>query len=531
MGSGSEAGSTGNVDPAICSANTAARFIRAIAAAYGDAPAIMLRHDDGGTLQEISFAELERRSAKLARGLISRGLGKGSRIGFIHGNGPDFAVAMFAIARAGGVAIPISTMLKAGELVRVLRQSDIAGLMMQRSLLGHDYVDRLCQALPELIAAGSSNLHISRVPYLRWITCSGPHLPASISDTEALFAGGGVSDELLAEIESEVHPTDQVIEIYTSGSMALPKGVRHDHGPFFFRADYLRKMIAPPSHAEVPCFLPMFWVGGLMMSLLPNLAAGSVTLCSEAMPTSSRSAIGSVLAKEDLAAMAGTNPPWALGMSETLGPYAYGNEFRAPGRPVCAPLDNIAERFDVRVVDQDGRHVADGDVGEIQVRGYALSPGLHKVERERFYTADGFYRTGDMGLSEGSRIHFVGRDGDMIKTAGSNVSPAEVEMEMQALEGVHAAYVAGLPDAERGQLLVAAVISRSGHGTLDFASLREQLRQRLSPYKVPRAFVQITHDEVPMLVSNKVSRRHIAELIAQRLGMETEHMSAGSIAG
>jgi acyl-CoA synthetase (AMP-forming)/AMP-acid ligase II len=105
----------------------------------------------------------------------------------------------------------------------------------------------------------------------------------------------------------------------------------------------------------------------------------------------------------------------------------------------------------------------------------------------------------------------------MIKTAGSNVAPAEVEMEMQALEGVHSAYVVGLPDAERGQLVVAAVVPREG-ATLDFAEIEGKLRKQLSSFKVPRAYIQIAREEVPLLHSNKVARRQIATMIAVRLG-------------
>jgi acyl-CoA synthetase (AMP-forming)/AMP-acid ligase II len=207
-------------------------------------------------------------------------------------------------------------------------------------------------------------------------------------------------------------------------------------------------------------------------------------------------------------------------MSETLGPYAWGDELRLPGYPLCAPLDHIADRYEVRVADSEDRPVPDGGTGEIQVRGYALTPGLHKIERSEFFTPDGFYHTGDMGIVEGSRIHFVGRDGDIIKTASANVSPAEVEMEMQELEGVHSAYVLGLPDKERGQLLVAAVVPRE-RAELDFQHIERQLRERLSSYKVPRAYVAIAREEVPMLHSNKVSRRQFAALIAAKLGRET----------
>jgi acyl-CoA synthetase (AMP-forming)/AMP-acid ligase II len=216
--------------------------------------------------------------------------------------------------------------------------------------------------------------------------------------------------------------------------------------------------------------------------------------------------------------MAQSKPYWALGMSETFGPYSHGDVLRVPGYPLCAPLDHIAEGIELRVADENDHQVSDGKIGEIQVRGDAVSPALHKLGRDGYFTKDGFYRTGDRGLVDGHRVHFVGRDGDMIKAAGSNVSPAEVELEMQQLEGVHNAYVVGLPDAERGQLVVAAVVPRDG-AVLDFTDIQAQLKQRLSSYKVPRRFVAIAREEVPVLHSNKVSRRLMEALIAEKLGM------------
>jgi acyl-CoA synthetase (AMP-forming)/AMP-acid ligase II len=450
--------------------------------------------------------------------LIAFGVGKGARVGLIYGNGPNFAIVLAAISRIGAIAIPISTLAKSNELVRILRQSDVAGLFVQRHLLGNDYVDRLCEALPELRAGAGAELRIPRAPYLRWVVSTGAALPATIHDTSVLATRAStVSEDLLVHIESEVHPSDQMIEIYTSGSMALPKGVNHAHGPVLFRTHYLRSMLSLERGKEVKAWLPMFWVGGLMMYLLPNWEVGAVTVCTEGTSTNNRVAIGSVLAHEDLNAAARLPPYWGLGMSETLGPYSYGDEVRVPGYPLCTPMDHIADRYEVRLVDEEGKPVAEGTPGEIQIRGYAVTRGLHKIEPSEHFEPDGFFRTGDVALVEGGRMHFVGRDGDMIKTAGSNVSPAEVEMELQQLDGVHSAYVVGLPDGERGQLVVAALIPREG-ARLDVKQIETQLRQRLSSYKVPRAYVVITHDEVPMLISNKVARRQLERMLARKLG-------------
>lgn len=497
-------------------AATFPQFVRAAAAAYADDPAITLQRP-GLPDETLSFAEIEAQSARLARALVARGAGKGTRIGFIMGNGPAFAVTLAAIARIGAIAIPVSTVSRANELVRILRQSDIAGLIVQRSLLGKDYVERMCEAVPALGEGGSPHLRLSELPYLRWIVSTGEALPASVLPMDELLAGAeSVGEVLLWAIEAEVHPSDQMIEVYTSGSMALPKGVRHNHGPILFRTHFLRGKLPIRRGGASAAAIPMFWIGGLMMTLLPNWAAGATTLCTEGTSPNSRFAQGTVLAEEDLKLRQNASIHWALGMTETLGPYAWGDELRAAGYPLCPPLDHIADRFEVRVA-QDGKAVPEGVTGEIQIRGYALTPGLHKIERSEHFEPDGFYRTGDLGVVEGERIHFVGRNADMIKTARSNVSPAEVEMEMLRLDGVHSAYVLGLPDDERGQIVVAAVVPREG-ADLDFAAMERALRANLSSFKVPRAFVAIAREEVPMLVSNKVAKRELAAMVTARLG-------------
>ena len=270
-------------------ATTFAQFVRAAAAAYGDDVAITLKGDTISN-DAITFTELDRKSAEMARGLLARGVGKGTRIGFIYGNSPTFAVIFAAIARIGAVAVPISTLLKSNELVRVLRQSDVAGLIVQRKLLGHDYVDRLCDALPDLRTSANAELRLAQTPYLRWVLSSGEGLPAAIGDVGTLYkAAASVSEALLAEVESEVHPADQLMEVYTSGSMALPKGVRHNHGPVVFRTSWIRAISGVQRGAQMPATLPFFWVGGMIMMLFVGWEIGARRIVQKARrPTAKR---------------------------------------------------------------------------------------------------------------------------------------------------------------------------------------------------------------------------------------------------
>jgi acyl-CoA synthetase (AMP-forming)/AMP-acid ligase II len=222
--------------------------------------------------------------------------------------------------------------------------------------------------------------------------------------------------------------------------------------------------------------------------------------------------MGSVLDDAAKAMMAKSRPWWALGMTETLGPYSWGDELRAPGYPLCAPLDHITPGYELRVVRADGSPVAEYEAGEIQLRGYAVTRRLYKANPKDHFTDDGYLRTGDMGIYEGARLHFVGRHGDMIKTAGSNVSPAEVEWELQQFAEIESAYVLGVPDAEKGQIVVAVVVAAEGIDP-EFAKITNQLRERLSSYKIPRRFWSIDRREIPLLPSNKINRRELTAIL------------------
>lgn len=133
----------------------------------------------------------------------------------------------------------------------------------------------------------------------------------------------------------------------------------------------------------------------------------------------------------------------------------------------------------------------------------------HKRSREESFDADGWFHTGDLvRVDEDGFVYFLGRLGSMIKTAGANVSPGEVEKAIANVAGL-VAHVVGVPDAERGQVVAAAVLADEGQ-EFDEADLRERLRTELSAYKIPRRFIVLT--ELPLMSSGKVDVRRLVGL-------------------
>jgi acyl-CoA synthetase (AMP-forming)/AMP-acid ligase II len=142
--------------------------------------------------------------------------------------------------------------------------------------------------------------------------------------------------------------------------------------------------------------------------------------------------------------------------------------------------------------------------------------GLYKRERADVFDADGWYRTGDRGYFRDGWFFFTGRHSDLIKTAGANVAPAEVERVLMAYPDVKLAFVVGVADEDRGQEVVALVVPWRIDTTTgaaieppEPAELQQRLRSEVSSYKVPRRVFLIGDEDVPWLISQKVDRRAV----------------------
>jgi acyl-CoA synthetase (AMP-forming)/AMP-acid ligase II len=532
-------------------------FLQQLTDRFGPRTLIVL--DD----RRMSFAEADEQSARLARGLLSSGIGKGSRVGVLMPNGPDWLLAWLAATRIGAVLVPLNTFFQTRELAWILRHADVQSLLTVSRFLNHDYIERLEAAAPGLAECSGLPLHIASLPSLRsvfvWGECdrkwarSGPDLIRSAGDDPA------IDEAFLAAIEEDVHPADPMLVMYSSGSTADPKGAIHTQGSVIRHSYNLSSTRALTTEDRVWSPMPFFWVGGFVFAMLGNMHAGATTLCEEIFDPETTLAFlerervtvalgwphfGKALAdhptrpQRDLSSLRSGNVPDllppevvpadpelrqnALGMTETCGPHTWTQTEGTLPESLRASFGVAVEGVDHKVIDPEtGETLPTGELGEICVRGYNLMQGLHKVERESVFAPDGFYHTGDAGyFDERGVLYFKARLGEMIKSGGANVTPSEVEQVLMLIPEVKQAYVVGVDDDERGQVVEAAVVLENDAEASGDA-LRAQMKQELSAYKVPRHVFVYPDGALPFTDTGKIDKRKLSALLQERIAAQS----------
>jgi acyl-CoA synthetase (AMP-forming)/AMP-acid ligase II len=499
------------------------------------------------TGRHVTYAEAEHASRALAGELLAAGVGKGTRVGILLPQAPEWVLAYLAIGRVGGVAVTISTFAKPFELAKILAHSDIALLLTVPRLLGRDVGAELERALPALADSGEparpGPLRLVAAPHLRAVWMLGDSAPGWARALDpAAGAPLAVPDELLAAVEATVHPADPLLIVYTSGTTSEPKGVLHTHGALVRHGENLRRMGVAREGDRIYGGMPFFWVGGVSYTLGPTLHVGATLLLQErfspagALEFMEREKATTLtgwstlvqgmlnhpdLATRDLSALrqplgSRGRPRSGLGMTETAASYLYFPPGDGPIPDDPRASGEVMEGFEVRIVDALGRPLPTGAEGVIAVRGYSVTVGLVRRERHEVYDEDGWFSTGDRGrVDEAGVVYFTGRDTEMIKTKGSNVAPPEVEAVLMAHPAVSMATVVGLPDVELGQEVAAAVAVLDGADATPTADeLRAWVRERLASYKTPRRILIVPAAEVPTLASGKIDRRRLARWVA-----------------
>ncbi|MEN8159807.1 MAG: AMP-binding protein [Myxococcota bacterium] len=535
---------------------TVGGLIRSKAAA--DPERIVMVKDDF----RLSYGEAERRSARIARGLLASGVGKGTRVGILLPNGPDWLLAWLAVARIGALAVPLNTFYQARELGFVLRHADVHTLLTAARFLNNDYLQRLEKYAPELAEHDGGPLRLRTLPFLREVrvwesdgserawTSGGAAALEALAD-----ARPAIDDTLLAEIEREVRPADPMVVIYSSGSTADPKGAVHTHGTVLRHAHNLNQLrdLIPEDRIYSP--MPFFWVGGFTFTLVSALHVGARLYCQDVFePGKTLDLIeqeritlvagwphfGKAMAEHpsfanrDLSSIRGGNlydllpkdlrpkdPELranSLGMTETCGPHTFDRMDGDLPEKLRGSFGRSVPGDQHKIVDPGtGETRGPGELGEICVRGYSVMQGLYKVEREEAFDTDGYYHTGDAGSFDAEgHLFFKGRLGEMIKTGGANVAPREIELVLATFPEILVGHVVGVPHADRGENVAAAVVLREG-AAFDRDALHARLKEELSAYKLPRHYFFVSSADIPMTDSGKLDRRKLRDALAERV--------------
>lgn len=528
-------------------------FLREVTAAFADREALAftpVSPPAGGVLRW-SYTELWENTVAVARALRACGVGKGTRVGVLMTNRPEWITSVFGTALAGGVAVTLSTFSTAGELDYLLGLSGVSVLLFERNVLKTDFA----AMLSDLGADGQS----VRYPFLRHLAVIGdvPGIP----NWETFLASG--ADEPRAMIEATaaaVSPSDVAVLFFSSGSTSKPKGILSAHRGVCIQMWRFRRMYGFTPDDMIRCWAAngFFWSGNFAMSLATTLACGGslilqpTFIAAEALELMQNERVNFPFAWPHQWAQLEAAPNWgSVDLSSVRyvdqrtpvarhpsvssvwfePSHAYGNT-ETFTISTCYPANTPAEihadssgvalpGVTIKIVDPvTGVTVALGERGEICVKGPTLMLGYVGVPLDETLDAEGFFPTGDGGyIGDGGRLYWEGRLTEIIKTGGANVSPLEVDTALAGYPGVKMCKTVGVDHDTLGEVVVACVVAHEGV-QLDGEELRAFLRERLASYKVPRHVLFFDADVIEQTGTGKMKTGEFRQLASDRLAAE-----------
>ena len=480
----------------------------------------------------LSYGQMNERVNRLANGLSSLGLRRGSHVALVLENCHQYLEAYYALSKAGMVAVPLNWRLSDEELRYIVDHSESAALMVDRPHL--DTAFRLrdeIERLEHLIGVGvdeSSDL----TPYEEIVAAASPAEPSL----------EGLDEDGLAVL------------MYTGGTTGLPKGVMLSHRNLLAAVNAIAGIGMQASGARTLYALPLFHIANWQAFLFHALG-GCVIVSRRAdperivelllrekpvlvnlVPTVYESMLalpgiedldfsfvgrftvsGAPMAADSMRRcekVFGMRFGKGYGLTEaapavsSLNPDGYALEgdpkLVAQGRTVGKPLANV----EVRICREDGSECKTREEGEITVRGPNVMLGYWRdPERTRETLRDGWLWTGDLGfVDEEGYLFLTDRKGDMIISGGENVHPTETENALQEHPAVREVAVIGLPDPKWGEAVKGVVALEPG-GAVSAEELIAFCRERIAGYKCPRSIDFV--DELPKSTVGKILRKDV----------------------
>lgn len=483
-----------------------------------------------------SYRDLADGAGRIAAALKAYGIGRGERVGILVNNRLEWLECCFGAAALGAVAVPFSTWSKPAELAYLLADSEVAALIAIDRFGGQDFSPAIAEIAPDC-------------PDLRVIvTLGGDVRPGWIA-----YGDFRAAAPLLPLAPGEgASAADDALILYTSGSSARPKAVRLQHYAVIENGFNIGERMGLGPEDRVLLAPPLFWAYGACNALPASLSHGAALVLQERFEAGDwiglverhrctaaytlPSITGAVLRHPEFARgrVASLRTGLMIGSAqevrlaaEQLGAAQICNIYGSTetyGNCVVTPCDWPLDRrmagqgkplpgVRLRVVDPEtGASLSAGETGALEVSGY-VTPGYcgaSAAHNNAAFTADGWFRTGDLGfIDDGGGFHFVARDADIIKRAGINVSPAEIETLLLRHPEVAQAAVVGAAAGERGEAIVAFVVPKPS-ARVSGEDLRAHCRALASSYKVP------DHVELcaalPVTETGKLFRRALRDM-------------------
>jgi fatty-acyl-CoA synthase len=507
---------------------TLGRFLAEVADRFGPNEALV------GGATRWTYADLQAEADRIARGLVAAGVTPGERVGLLLGNRPEAVAAIFGAARAGAVAVLLSTFAPRPELAYMLERAEVAVALTQDRLLARRFGDDLAALAPDL-------------PALRRVAVLGT------PSWDDLLAEGEPTGATLPAVT----PDDDALVIFSSGTTERPKAMLHGHRAPTLQFWVQAGIFGRHERTRMWSALPLFWTAGLNTAMGSTLAAGGCWVMQEvfepggalalmarervtepySLPHQTRalaehpdwdstdlSSLTCVYGKSAYARHpsvtgdTGWFMPVGYGLSETCAFFS-SHRSTTPRQVAKLSMGRLLAGNELRVVDPaTGAALGCGEWGELAVRGPTLMRRYLGKTPDECFDADGFFHTGDVGWVDGDGyLHYEGRRTEMIRTAGANVSPAEIEVQLRACPAVKLSRIVGVPDARVDEVVVACIVPTEGAEPTE-ADIQAFLRERVSGYKVPRHVLFFADGEIPMTGSDaKVRDEELLALVADRL--------------
>jgi long-chain acyl-CoA synthetase len=488
--------------------------------------------------RKFTYAEFQAAVNRTAEVLLSEGIVKGDVVSLLMPNSPEYIIAYFACWKLGALAGPVNSLLKEHEIEFVMNNSEAKAILVQSEF--QPLIEAIRTQLPHLQAIIKIDDETEATR-----SCQTPDRQGGPVPQDAV-PDGGASDTISCD--------DDAIIIYTSGTTGKPKGCLLTHGNLIANARQISDWLKFTENDRLLTIMPLFHMNAVSVTTMSALYAGGSTVVSPKFSAKKFwnnisnyqiTSFGSVATMLSMLlntypdgvpqgldadqlrfAMCGSAPVPAEVMKKFEETFncpvieGYGlsestcrSTFNPPDERRRAGSCGLPIGNEMRVVDDDGKEVPDGELGEIVMRGENILKGYFK---NRDATAQafrgGWFHTNDIGYrDQDGFFYIVDRKSDMIIRGGENIYPREIDEVLYQHPAVAAAATIGVPDPLYGEEVAAFVVLKDGMKA-EAEELIEYCKAELADYKCPKT-IRIVSD-IPKGPTGKLLKRELANVFA-----------------